>query len=76
MVSVTPVEPPVWRELDRQLTLVRSLGEDVAFTGERLLDLLDATQHVIADLNLPVVLRRVVEVACTTVSPVWVRPPS
>ncbi|SDI87936.1 GAF domain-containing protein [Frankineae bacterium MT45] len=66
MVSVTAATevPLAWRELDRQLTSLRALGEDVVSSGERLQDLLRVTQHVIGDLRLPVVLRRVVEVAC------------
>ncbi|SOD70888.1 histidine kinase [Jatrophihabitans sp. GAS493] len=66
MVSVTVATelPLAWRELDRQLTSLRELADDVHSAGERLQDLLRVTQHVIGDLRLPVVLRRVVEVAC------------
>jgi signal transduction histidine kinase len=54
-------------ELDELLTQLISRAEDVLAAQGRLRGLLSATQTVIGDLALPVVLRRIVEAACELV---------
>lgn len=54
-------------ELDELLTQLINRAEDVLGAQGRLRGLLSATQMVIGDLALPVVLRRIVEAACKLV---------